>query len=376
MIKASVYRERFYFVLAALGLITAWWLNALAVFEQADYLKAWFGSTVDLVLSVDLSIVAIAVAGFMIYESRRLGMKRVWLYFLISGITALAFTLPLFMAFRERKLREIRLAGGKLERFEFDSHTVDIWVPASLHAKTPVLVMHDGRNIFDEKDSFTGKTWEVLTAIREEVRGDSPLVIAVWGLSDETRLRELAPQSILDNHPEFWDALPADFQKLRGPGFSDSYVSLISDAILPFALERYGIEHHPDRTAVMGASMGGLISFYTLAKRPGLFGTAIGFSTHWPFGGNVMVDELTAMLPPAGSHRIWTDHGDLELDAYYAPFHARAVEHLRAKGYQSNEEFAAARYPYTGHHESYWSRRVADALNWWLKAPNLYEIPT
>ena len=170
MIKASVYRERFYFVLAALGLITAWWLNALAVFEQADYLKAWFGSTVDLVLSVDLSIVAIAVAGFMIYESRRLGMKRVWLYFLISGITALAFTLPLFMAFRERKLREIRLAGGKLERFEFDSHTVDIWVPASLHAKTPVLVMHDGRNIFDEKDSFTGKTWEVLTAIREEVR--------------------------------------------------------------------------------------------------------------------------------------------------------------------------------------------------------------
>ncbi len=373
MLKASILRERFYFVLAALGLITAWCLNALAVFEQADYLKAWFGSTVDLVLSVDLSIVAITAAGFMIYEARRLKMKRVWLYFLVSGITALAFTLPLFMAFRERKLREHRLAGGKLERFEFDAHIVDIWVPKGVHAKTPVLVMHDGRNIFDEKDSFTGKTWEVLTAIRDEVRGEQPLVIAVWGQSDETRLRELAPQEVLDAHPEFWDSLPQDFQKLRGPGFGDSYVSLLADAILPFALERYGIEHDPNRTAVMGGSMGGLISLYALAKRPGHFGTAIGFSTHWPFGREVMVDELTAMLPPAGTHRIWTDHGDLELDAYYAPFHARATELLHQKGYQSADELVANHYPYTGHHESYWSRRVADALNWWLRAPGLYE---
>ena len=369
MLKASIARERFYFVLAALGLITAWWLNALAVFENADYLKAWFGSTVDLVLSVDLSIVAITVAAWMIYESRRLGMKRVWLYFLISGITALAFTLPLFMAFRERKLRDLRLAGGKLERFEFDGHLVDIWSPKTLNPKTPVLMMHDGRNIFDEKDSFTGKTWEVLTAIRDEVRGEQPLVVAVWGLSDETRLRELAPQEVLDAHPEFWDALPEDFKKLRGPGFADSYVSLLSDAILPFALERYGIDHNPERTAVMGASMGGLISFYTLAKRPGIFGTAIGFSTHWPFGADVMVDELTAMLPPAGSHRIWTDRGDLELDAMYRPYHERAIERLTAKGYASEKEFVAAHYPYTGHHESYWARRVADALNWWLQAP-------
>ena len=376
MIKSSVLRERFYFVLAALGLITAWWLNALAVFEQADYLKAWFGSSVDLVLSVDLSIVAITVAGFMIYEARRLKMKRVWLYFLLSGITALAFTLPLFMALRERKLRDHRLAGGKLERFEFDGHTVDIWVPKGVHTKTPVLVMHDGRNIFDEKDSFTGKTWEILTAIRDEVRGEQPLVIAVWGQSDDTRLRELAPQEILDAHPEFWDALPQDFQKLRGPGFGDSYVSLLADAILPFALERYGIEHDLNRTAVMGASMGGLISMYALAKRPGHFGTAIGFSTHWPFGREVMVDELTSMLPPAGTHRVWTDHGDLELDAHYAPFHARAIERLRAKGYQSADELVANHCPYTGHHESYWARRVADALNWWLRAPGLYEPQT
>jgi uncharacterized membrane protein len=31
-------------------------------------------------------------------------MKRVWLYIVLSGVTAFAFTFPLFLAMRERKL--------------------------------------------------------------------------------------------------------------------------------------------------------------------------------------------------------------------------------------------------------------------------------
>jgi predicted alpha/beta superfamily hydrolase len=362
-------RSRIYLVLAAVGLVTAWWLNGIASFEGANYLDAWFGTPVDWVLSVDLLIVALAVAVFMIYEAKKLGMKRVWLYFLISGITALAFTFPLFMFFRERRKLAIRLGFGKLERFEFDNHRVDVWVPASLHAKTPVLLMHDGRNIFDEKDSFTGKTWEVIPAIRDEVRGDNPLVIAVWGLSDDTRIRELSPQAITDAHPEFWDKVPDEYKTTGTDSFGDSYVSLISDAVLPFMLERYGIDHSKERTAVMGSSMGGLISLYTMANRPQLFGTAICFSTHWPLGGEVMVQELTDLLPSGENHRVWTDTGTIELDALYPPFHHAAAERLRAKGYSEPESLVAGIYPYTGHHESYWARRVADALNWWLKAP-------
>jgi hypothetical protein len=33
-------------------------------------------------------------------------MKRVWLYILLSGFTAMAFTFPLFMAMRERQLEK------------------------------------------------------------------------------------------------------------------------------------------------------------------------------------------------------------------------------------------------------------------------------
>ena len=369
MLRKHTVRANLYLVLSILGLITAWVLNGIASVTGADYLGAWFGTIVDWVLSVDLLIVALAVAVFMISEARRLKMRRVWVYFLLSGITALAFTFPLFMFFRERKILNQKLAGGSIETFEFDEHRVDIWVPESLNPRTPVLVMHDGRNIFDEELSFTGKTWEVLTALREEVRGEKPLVIAVHGLSDETRIRELSPQSISDRHPEFWDGLPAEYKTTGTDSFGDSYISLIADAIVPFALDRFKIEHHPDRTAIMGASMGGLISLYGMARRPEVFGTAICFSTHWVFGQEVMVRELTDLLPDGEQHRIWTDSGTMELDQYYPPFHEQAKQLLEQKGYRAPEHLVANIYPYTGHHESYWSRRVADALNWWLRAP-------
>ena len=370
MFKKHLVRSRIYFTIAALGLITAWLFNALAVFQEADYLRAWFGSYVDWVLSLDLLIVGAGVITFMLVEAKRLGMKRVWIYFLLSGMTAMAFTFPLFMAFRERKLLQIRLAGGSLERYSFDDHVVDVWLPKDLSATTPVLVMHDGRNIFDENDSFTGKTWEVLPAIRDEVRGQKPVVIAVWGLSDLTRLRELAPQKILDRHQEIWDTMPADYADSPGESMGDAYVSLIADAILPFVADKHGLILDPSRTAVMGSSMGGLMSLYAMSQRPEVFGTAICFSTHWPFGGEDMVNELTDLLPNSSNHRVWTDTGTIELDQHYGPFHELATERLKSKGYVEPDSLVAAVYPNTGHHESYWSRRVADALNWWLRSPD------
>lgn len=369
MVKKHLQRSWIYLFLSISGLITAWIFNALAVFDQADYLASWFGSAVDWVLSLDLLIVILATVAFMLAEAKRLGMKNVWLYFLASGITAAAFTFPLFMFFRERKILKNKLAGGALKRFEFDQHNVDIWSPPTLNSKTPVLVMHDGKNIFDASESSGGKSWEMLSALRADVRGELPLVIAVWGLSDQTRTRELSPQKISDRHPEIWESVKAEYKTTGTDSLGDSYVSLIADAVLPFALDRYEIEHSSTRTAVMGASMGGLISLYAMAQRPEVFGTALCFSTHWVFGKDVMVEQLIDLLPSGSTHRVWTDTGTIELDQQYLPFHAAAYEKLITKGYREPDNLVASVYPRTGHHESYWSKRVADALNWWLGAP-------
>jgi hypothetical protein len=100
----------FYLIVSIAGLVTAWMFNGIASVQGQDYIEAWFGQAVDWVLSLDILIVAIAGSAFMIFEARKLGMRRVWLYIVLSGVTAFAFTFPLFLAMRERKLQALEAA--------------------------------------------------------------------------------------------------------------------------------------------------------------------------------------------------------------------------------------------------------------------------
>jgi len=95
-------------VLAIVGLVGTWFFNVLAIVQLRDFLGDWFGSGPAVnSLGVDLLVVAVAGSILIIIEARRLGMKRAWLYIVLSGITAFAFTFPLFLAMRERKLVEL-----------------------------------------------------------------------------------------------------------------------------------------------------------------------------------------------------------------------------------------------------------------------------
>lgn len=96
-------------VLAIAGLIGTWTFNALAIVQMRDFVGDWVtsGPAVSS-LTVDLLIVAIAGCVLIVVESRRLGMKRAWLYIVLSGLTAFAFTFPLFLAMRERRLQAVK----------------------------------------------------------------------------------------------------------------------------------------------------------------------------------------------------------------------------------------------------------------------------
>jgi hypothetical protein len=93
-----------YLTLAIAGLITAWVFNYQAVMNGEDYARAWTATAVDLVATYDLGIVAVAGVVFMFAESSRIGMKRTWILVVLSGITAMAFVFPMFLALRERHL--------------------------------------------------------------------------------------------------------------------------------------------------------------------------------------------------------------------------------------------------------------------------------
>lgn len=94
-----------YLVLALAGLIGTLALNVWSVILMRNYVADLFGSGPAVgSIGVDLLIVAAAGCILIVVEARRLGMRRAWLYIVLSGVTAFAFTFPLFLAMRERRL--------------------------------------------------------------------------------------------------------------------------------------------------------------------------------------------------------------------------------------------------------------------------------
>ena len=101
---ASLARQVVYGVLALTGLVLTQYFNFTYVGPQG-YLQAWFANSASSSAAVDLLVVALAAAVFMIVEGRRLGMRVPWLYAVAGAVLAIAFTFPLFLLVRERALR-------------------------------------------------------------------------------------------------------------------------------------------------------------------------------------------------------------------------------------------------------------------------------
>ena len=99
--------------LAIIGLIGTWTFNTLAIVQLRDFIGDWVGSGPAVSsLTVDLLVAAVAGCILIVVESHRLGMKRAWLYIVLSGVTAFAFTFPLWLAMRERALTAARSSAS------------------------------------------------------------------------------------------------------------------------------------------------------------------------------------------------------------------------------------------------------------------------
>ncbi|HOB56722.1 MAG TPA: DUF2834 domain-containing protein [Rhodoglobus sp.] len=106
-----------WFVLAIAGLVGTWTFNLLAIVQLRDFVGDWVNSGPAVSsLTVDLLVVAVAGCILIVVESRRLGMRGAWLYIVLSGLTAFAFTFPLFLAMRQRRLTAIAADAQQLPR--------------------------------------------------------------------------------------------------------------------------------------------------------------------------------------------------------------------------------------------------------------------
>jgi len=106
----------FYLLCSAAGLVVPWYFNWQHAktgepFSVQIFIESGMVSPLSSSITTDFLIGATAVLVFMMVEGRRLKMKYLWLYVIFTFLIAWAFTCPLFLFNRERKLQAIKRAG-------------------------------------------------------------------------------------------------------------------------------------------------------------------------------------------------------------------------------------------------------------------------
>jgi hypothetical protein len=102
------------YAIVAVVALFATWTNNIAFMRDPEnrQLSSWYNALYVNYATAsfinDLFALGIAASIFMVVEGRRLGIRFVWAYVLLSGPTAISFTFPLFLIARQIKIAQAR----------------------------------------------------------------------------------------------------------------------------------------------------------------------------------------------------------------------------------------------------------------------------
>jgi predicted alpha/beta superfamily hydrolase len=282
------------------------------------------------------------------------------------------------------------LSYGKIERIQsfasehIEPRNVDIWLPDdySEAKKYAVLYMHDGQMLFDSSLTWNAQEWQVdetMAQLLNEGKIRNTIVVAIWNTAQ--RHSEYFPQKAYDKLNKEQLQLIKDFANKSGrPLFekdvnSDAYLRFIVKELKPYIDEKYSIASDLQNTFIAGSSMGGLISLYALCEYPDVFGGAACISTHWPgifnFDDNpvpqIFYDYLRKNLPVAGKHRLYFDHGTINLDAQYPALQAEVDKIQKQKKY-GTADWKTLSFEGADHNEKSWAKRLNMPFHFLLNA--------
>jgi predicted alpha/beta superfamily hydrolase len=208
--------------------------------------------------------------------------------------------------------------------------------------KYPVLYMHDGQNLFENKTSYSGE-WgvdEYLDSIFKKGKKEVIVVGIDNGLSK--RMQEYNP----------WE-----FQSF-GKGEGDKYVDFLVKTLKPFIDKHYRTLKDKPNTFIAGSSMGGLISLYAVLKYPQVYGGAGIFSpAFWTASG---IDSATIADAKKINSRLFFYAGGKEGDSMI-PDMKRIEKEIQEHSASSVEEKID---PDAKHNEAAWRKYFPDFYEW------------
>jgi predicted alpha/beta superfamily hydrolase len=193
--------------------------------------------------------------------------------------------------------------------------------------KYPVLYMHDGQNLFFKEEAFLGNTWRADAVLGVLDRMNVIEEVIVVGIYPHERMREYTQ-----------------------PGYED-YGRFLVETLKPLIDAKYRTLSGPKDTAVMGSSLGGVVSFYLGWQWPEVFGKVACLSSTFTFRDNLL-ERVTA--EKKRNIKIYLDSG-WPGDNYEATRSMR--DRLLWKGYRPCLELLYLAFPRAKHDENAWAER-------------------
>ena len=273
----------------------------------------------------------------------------------------------------------LSVSYGNVTRYSFNStfignRTIDVWLPAnySTSKKYSVLYMHDGQMLFDATKTWNGQEWKVDETISQLLTSNQIkdiIVVGIW--NSDNRYSEYYPKKSMDYLSD--NVKNTVMSNVSNDPKADKYLSFIVTELKPYIDKTYSVNTDLANTYIAGSSMGGLISWYALCEYPDVFGSAICMSTHW---ADNTVDSpeipysfrkyLLNKLPSSSNHKIYFDHGTVDLDANYGVHQVLVDTIMKHKGYSSTN-WESLVFDGEGHNETAWANRFNIPLKFLLK---------
>lgn len=290
----------------------------------------------------------------------------------LAALIGLAMPLAAEDTGRFIEYRDVAAAGLPAQR-------LSIWLPPGYDAsdaRYPVLYMHDGHNLFDVKNSNFNKIWAADKAMLAAARSgtvEPHIIIGIWAPGND-RHRQYLPRSLYDltagNLRAQMDGMT------KGGVISDRYLEWIAGPLKGWVDASFRTRPGRDDTAIVGSSMGGLMSCYAFLERPQVFGRAGCVSSHWPAVDPRAIDAeelkglwhgwFAARLGAPDGRRVWMDHGTATLDAFYAPYQQVVDARFASAGWQKGRDWESRVYEGAEHEENAWAARLPEVFGWLL----------
>ncbi|WP_298317881.1 alpha/beta hydrolase-fold protein [uncultured Aquimarina sp.] len=224
---------------------------------------------------------------------------------------------------------------------------IRVYLPPSYHTsdkKHPVLYMHDAQNLFDKYTSYSGE-WEVDESLNQLAKtSDIELIVVGIDNGAEKRMNELSP----------WKN--SQFGEAEG----EAYMKFIVNQIKPYIDNNYRTLADKNNTAIIGSSMGGLISHYAIYEYPEIFSKVGIFSPSYWYSDDVFTFTKNNPIPKEA--RLFLLVGKKEGQGMTENTEKMHTQILSSNHPKENIHMIID--PEGEHNEAFWKKHFTSAIEW------------